>query len=72
MPGWGVFSDGREILIVQHHRLLEMGVENWCKTRVFMYKLPRIIFVLMYRCDYVISHIISGARSSVLIDGKVL
>ena len=26
MPGWGVSSDGREVLIVQHHRLLEIGV----------------------------------------------
>ena len=26
MPGWGVSSDGREVSIVQHRRLLEMGV----------------------------------------------
>ena len=26
VPGWGVSSDGREVLIVQHCRLLEIGV----------------------------------------------
>ena len=26
VPGWGVFSDGREVLIVQCCRLLEIGV----------------------------------------------
>ena len=26
VPGWGVSSDGREVSIVQHHRLLEMDV----------------------------------------------
>ena len=34
-------------------------------------KLPRIIFILMCGSDYVISHIVNGARSSALIDGKV-
>ena len=28
VPGWGIASDGREVSIVQHHRLLEMGVIN--------------------------------------------
>ena len=28
VPGWGIASDGREVLIVQCHRLLEMGVIN--------------------------------------------
>ena len=31
-------------------------------------KLPRIIFVLMCKCDYIISHVITGAVSSALID----
>ena len=35
-------------------------------------KLPRIIFVLMCRSDYVISHIVNEAGSLVLIDEKVL
>ena len=26
MPGWGIASDGREVLIVQRRRLLEMVV----------------------------------------------
>ena len=26
VPGWGVSSDGREVLIVQRRRLLEMDV----------------------------------------------
>ena len=26
VPGWGIPSDGREVSIVQHRRLLEMGV----------------------------------------------
>ena len=26
VPGWGIASDGREVLIVQCHRLLEMYV----------------------------------------------
>ena len=26
VPGWGIASDGREVSIVQHHRLLEMDV----------------------------------------------
>ena len=26
VPGWGIPSDGREVSIVQCHRLLEMGV----------------------------------------------
>ena len=26
VPGWGVSSGGREVSIVQHHRLLEMDV----------------------------------------------
>ena len=26
VPGWGIPSDGREVSIVQHCRLLEMGV----------------------------------------------
>ena len=28
VPGWGVSSDGREVLIVRHRRLLEIGVTN--------------------------------------------
>ena len=28
MPGWGIASDGREVLIVQRHRLLGMVVIN--------------------------------------------
>ena len=28
MPGWGIASDGREVLIVQRRRLLEMDVIN--------------------------------------------
>ena len=28
MPGWGIPSDGREVLIVQCHKLLEMDVIN--------------------------------------------
>ena len=68
VPGWGASSDGREVSIVQCHRLLEIGV----KLRYLCHnKLPRIIFVLMYGHDYVISHI-TGAGSSALIDGKAL
>ena len=26
VPGWGVSSDGREVLIVQRHRLLEIDI----------------------------------------------
>ena len=25
VPGWGIASDGREVSIVQHRRLLEIG-----------------------------------------------
>ena len=28
VPGWGIASDGREVSIVQCHRLLEMGVNR--------------------------------------------
>ena len=28
MPGWGIASDGREVSIVKHRRLLEMDVIN--------------------------------------------
>ena len=28
VPGWGIPSDGREVSIVQRHRLLEMDVIN--------------------------------------------
>ena len=28
VPGWGIPSDGREVSIVQHRRLLEMGVNR--------------------------------------------
>ena len=28
VPGWGISSDGREVSIVQRHRLLEMDVIN--------------------------------------------
>ena len=28
VPGWEIPSDGREVSIVQHHRLLEMDVIN--------------------------------------------
>ena len=35
-------------------------------------KLPRIIFVLMCEHDYIISRVVNGARSLVLIDEKVL
>ena len=26
VPGWGISSDGREVSIIQHRRLLEMDV----------------------------------------------
>ena len=28
VPGWGVSYDGREVLIVKHHRLLEVGATS--------------------------------------------
>ena len=28
VPGWGIPSDGREVSIVQCHRLLKMGVNR--------------------------------------------
>ena len=28
VPGWGIASDGREVLIIQRHRLLEMDLIN--------------------------------------------
>ena len=48
-----------------------MDLVNWCKTNVSTtQQTPGILSILMCEPDYIISHVVTGAESSALIDGK--